>query len=245
MIKKLSLLIVGLFLTSQAWGALAENPLTSGSSGTDATSYATASVTEASNALVLLLIYNRSATNPAAEPTVTGNGLTWQTVVTRSMGNHRITLVRSLGASPSTGTATIDFGVQTQQRCSWSMAEFTGVDTSGSNGSGAIVQSDSTEGTSTSYTITLAAFGSANNMAYGGKVHLTTENSVVGSGFTEIHDVQMNDGGGLSTLQSEYKLNDNSVDASWTTSAFFGAVACEIKEAVASTGIPPIIVESD
>ena len=79
--------------------------LTSGSSATDATSYATASITPTANKLVLLAVFNRVAAGTANAPTATGCGLTWVQVAT-SLGTtalRRLTLFRALGSAPSAG----------------------------------------------------------------------------------------------------------------------------------------------
>jgi hypothetical protein len=219
--------------------ALAASNLTSGSDTTDATSYATASITPTGNALVLLTVATRRAAGNPSAPTATGNGLTWVEVGTQlssGSGNRRITILRAMGASPSTGAITINIA-ETQTECVWSVDQFTGTDTSGTNGSGAVVQSVETDdggSTATSGLVTLAAFGSANNMAYGGKVHTSNGTTTPGSGFTELVDVAVAESG--TGFQTEYKLNDTTVDWSWTGSHTWFAAALEIKEDVPAGG---------
>jgi hypothetical protein len=116
--------------------------LTSGDSTTDGTSIATSSVTPTGDALILAAVVSRIASgeNPVV-PTASGNGLTWVVVRTAAFGDlTRLTLFRAMGASPSAGAITFDFGSETQTDFAWSVAEYTDVDTSGTNGSGAVRQ---------------------------------------------------------------------------------------------------------
>lgn len=220
--------------------ALAVTGLTSGVDTDGGTSATTASISPTGNALVLCDVVNIDSDFSApATPTVSGNGLTWVQVATLTHVNIgpndlvRITRFRAMGASPSSGTVTISCGVN-QSAIAYSIYEITGVDTSGTNGSGAVVQTvtnDSADAAVGSLTVTLAAFGSANNMAigafaYGGD----TSDFAVGSGFTLIHEPSG------ATLFTEYKLNDTTVDASNSTSQPLAGIASEIKEAGAGGG---------
>ena len=217
---------------------LAVTGLTSGTDAANLSTYTTASVTPSSNALVLLAVHTRrSAAGTPATPTATGNGLTWVAVANMTNGtNRKITILRALGASPSAGAITIDFAGDTQTQCSWSVIEITGVDTSGTNGSGAVVQAPAgTTGTGTSSSITLAAFGSANNMAYGFMCVQTTGAITAGTGFTEVHEVSQAEV--ASNIQTEYKLNETAVTTSWTSSFTWSALAIEVKEAAATASI--------
>jgi hypothetical protein len=221
--------------------ALSVTALTSGSSTSNATSYATNSVTPSANALVLVCFQFRRGAGPLTSPTVTGNDLTWEQVenaTSTTLNARRVYMYRSLGASPSAGAITMDAGAETEENCIWSVFEITGVDTSGTNGSGAIVQDTENsvgQGDATSATLTLSAFGSANNMAVGMFAHFANEATTEGSGFTEIHDVTFAES--ATGLQTEYKLNDVSVDASWTTNTDWLGIAVEVKAAEASSSV--------
>lgn len=214
--------------------SLAVNLLTSGSSTTDATSYSTASVSPTANALICVLYLARKGTGNPATPTITGNGFTYTEVLTNStspLNFNDVALFRALGASPTSGAITINFG-ETMTSCIWFVFEITGVDTSGTNGSGAIVQSvgrDFAGGAGTSGTLTLAAFGSANNMAVGGIFHFANEATTPGSGFTEIGDINLAEN--TRGFQAEYALNDITVDASWASNVEWEGIAVEIKAA--------------
>lgn len=226
-----------LFLyTTEAYASLVLTSLTSGSSTTNATSYATASITPTANSLVIAVVYGRR--NPGLAPSgLSGNGLTWVQVAdttSTALTFRHLTVFRAMGSSPSSGAVTISYA-GTMDNASWSIFEISGTDTSGTNGSGAIVQSgtNADPATGTSGTITLSAFGSTSNMAIGSFAHNANEVTTPGSGFTEIDDIQIAEN--TSGNETEYKLNDNTVDASWATSIDFLAIAIEVKAATAST----------
>lgn len=223
--------------------AIAFTNLTSGNDTSGTSGATTASVTPGSNRLQLLRVESRTnITENPNQPTATGNSLTWVVINSivfdsASASRRRVTLFRALGASPSAGTIAIDFGGQNQTHCSWGLDEVTGMDTSGTNGSGAIVQSATNSDETlavTSLTVTLAAFGSADNATYGafGNSNLTDHQMSVGTGFT-----LTNNNGSTTSIQgiSEYKLsNDTSVDINQVTNAEIGGIAVEIKAAVAA-----------
>jgi hypothetical protein len=113
--------------------------------------------------------------------------------------------------------------------------EFSGIDTSGTDGSGAVVQSVTNSGTPlSSLTVTLAAFGSVDNATYG---TFSTNGNVTGwtpgSGFTLIHE-QANATDGPSFATEFRADNDTSVDATQPGSGDMGGIAVEIKAASAA-----------
>lgn len=219
-------------------------------SGTDAdgnTTAVTASQTPAANKLQLLRVSSRTGiTADPNQPTATGNGLTWVvdtngSVVfdTTSSSRKRITVFRAMGASPTTGAVTIDFGGQNQTDVEWTLDEVTGMDTSGTNGSGAIVQVinriDETEPTPATLIVTLAAFGSANNATYGAFAFGTGGGDVLsaGTGFTELAHTS---GASLIGI-SEWRVdNDTTVDATDSVvGGEIGGIAIEIRAAVVAS----------
>lgn len=221
--------------------AIAASHLLTNGSGANQTSYDTASISPTANRLVLVAVAND--TTDGVEPTVTGNGMTWVKVATVVSAVGRLTVFRSLSASPSAGALTIDFGAQLQSRCGWSVVEFSGMDTSGANGAGAIVQSATNTGTSaTTLAVTLSAFGNAGNATYGAiSVGSSPVASITaGTGFTEQGEIQVES---VLTVESEFKdSNDTSVD--WTsseTAARLAGIAIEIKVAGAATATPRIV----
>lgn len=200
----------------------------------------TASVTWAADRLQLLAVAQRMGSSTAPnQPTATATGLTWTVVLSNLYDNsgtsrYRITLFRAMG-SGATGATTIDYGGQSQVTTAWSWCEFSGVDTGGTHGSGAVVQSaqGGSDSTGTSLTVTLAAFGSLDNATYGCIGVATADaNIVVGTGFTELADLSP---GGSHRHQAQYLLgNDTTVDWSWATSSPNGGIAIEIKATVAA-----------
>lgn len=231
--KKLLLLATFLLFSSPAW-AIYVSSLTSSSSTTDATSYATSSITPSANCLVLATVQSRIGSGtPPNTPTATGNGLTWVTVnsvVPSNANNRKVTVLRAMGSSPSSGAVTFDFNGQTQTHAVWSIAQFCGVDTSGTNGSGAIVQSSTAESsaTGTTATVTLSSISDSSNATYGASVHFINNDTVPGSGYTEIHDITVAEN--LTGFGTFWQVGtDNTVDSTWATSSHWGIVGLEIK----------------
>ena len=215
--------------------------LTSGGTTTNATSFATASVSPGANRLILVAV-DCTPDSGAAAPTVTGNGLTYVLIDGGEYGGpgagRDVWLFRAMGASPSAGAITINFGAVSQASINWSVDEFDGVDTSGTNGSGAIVQSVKTlpAANAVGIAITLAAFGSTNNFAYMACSHGANETWTVGSGFTALANRSI--GSPSLGFLTEYQQNDNICDASYATSTTRGGVAVEIKAASGVTETP-------
>lgn len=225
--------------------AIVTTELTSGGTDTPAENNLTASVSPAANALELLEVRSASGGGtPASAPTISGNGLTWVQEETQlyddgATESHRITVYRAMGASPSTGQITITFPVgevAALANLSWKLLEKTGVDTSGTNGSGAVLQSVPAEGVGTSASVTLAAFGDAVNneahIAVGtfGGTSLTPEGGYTGS------STQTQEG---ALHRAAWKLGEDlSPSMTIGASTDWGAIALEIK--AAGGGVPEI-----
>lgn len=234
-------LLAWLLVAEPVLAAVSCSVLTQDTSTTNATSYTTASVSPTSDALILVAtMATRNAATACADNDVTsvaGNSLTYvhinrQCFSAAGVPTQTVELWRSLGAAPSTGTIVIGFGGNTQINGSWAVIECTGVDTSGTDGSGAIVQNaiNLTE-PGTSLTVTLAAFGDAGNATLGAFGLATNQAVTPGTGFTELAEQQNSEG---HTLQVQWRNdNDTSVDASWS-SVDAGGVAVEIKAAATS-----------
>lgn len=220
--------------------AIAATSLEGAASASNASSYATGSITPTANRLVLAAVSNFRGGSGAIEiPTLTGNGLTWVQVATVQSANanlgRRVTVFRAMGASPSAGAVTIDFAGATQSNCAWSIIEFSDIDTSGTDGSGAVVQSKTASNTTgTAGTADFdAAFGDAvNNATYsaltmgGGGTDVITHEA----GFTELHEVQPT--GEAQRLHSMWRLAEDQTPApTWVNSLHWAQVAIEIKAA--------------
>lgn len=213
--------------------------LTSGQDTDGGSGSTTASVSPSSNKLLLLTIASRTGitANPNI-PTATSTGLTWEQVNTivfdsSSSSRRRVTVLRALAASPSAGAIAIDFGGQNQSDVGWSLEEFTGMDISGTNGSGAIVQSATNSdesGSATSITVTLAAFGSVDNATFGAFGTDEVISLTEGSGFTLL----AKDNGTTTPIGylTEFKsTNDTSVDMTSGAGMLVGGIGVEIKAA--------------
>lgn len=210
--------------------------LTSGSSTTDGTSFSTASITPAANALILLTFLSRrgDSVEPAVPSSVTGNGLTWVQVNsiyydTTSTSRRTLTVFRAMGDSPSTGAISITVPA-TLTSAVWSVDQFTGVDTSGTNGSGAVVQSATNlTASGTSLTATLSSFGSTNNATFGAFGNSDgLFSSTAGSGFAKLGDAA--DAETSSRCTTEWLVsNDTTVDMAFSSATELGGIAVEIK----------------
>lgn len=222
------------------------------SSETDATSYSTASVTPSANKLQLLAVATRHGSATPNTPTASGNSLTWVAIdnshFDTSGSQRKITLFRAMGSSPTSGAITIDFAGQTQTGAVWALIEVTGMDTSGTNGSGAIVQSKTnqdTTGTATGLTITFdSAISSTDNAVFGtfgigdGNISMNP-----GTGFTELTDRNVGAEANV-RLSTQYDAAgadttcDNTLSGGDGNSEM-GGIAVEIKIATASSATYP------
>jgi hypothetical protein len=150
-------------LASPARAQVAFSEFDSGGSASDVTSFTTTTLTPSASSLYLMCVVNNKASAPDT-PTATGQGQTWTQVATRANAGDdaRVTVFRALGGSTN-GGVTVDFAGATQIGTAWKILAVTGMDTSGTNGSGALIQSVSNTANSTALTITLAALGNAAN----------------------------------------------------------------------------------
>ena len=243
----LALSVILFFNPFFAKAAVSITNLTSGQDIDGGSGSVTASVSPTSNALQLLQINSKTGISvDPNQPTVTGNGLTWVAINsivydTTSSSRRRITLFRALGASPSSETIAIDFGGQNQTDVLWSLEEATGIDTSGTNGSGAIVQSATNKDetiTTATLTVTLGAFSDINNATFGAFANYGSPTGVTaGAGFTLLGNIEDS----LNALHSsdEWKTaNDTGVDLTFDQNSQMGGIAIEIKTA-STPATPP------
>jgi hypothetical protein len=236
--RVVAVLVALALLSIRLEAAIAFTHLETTGSTTDATSFTTGSVTPTADRLQLLAVVNTKSST-ATLPTVSGDGLTWVQVATCTYDSStakRLTLFRALGASPSTGSLTIDFGGTTQTGIGWSWVEVSGTDTSGTNGSGAIVQAVcGTEATTATPSVTLSAFGNAANATYGAFGIGTNPTCTAGTGFTKAGSFSHTTP--ASAICSEYQTaNDTSVDLTWSASNTGLGIGVEIKDATATGG---------
>lgn len=224
--------------------AIAVTNLTSGFDEDGGSGSTTASVTLTANRLSYLTIVQRRGDSvDPVEPTASSTGATWVSVNSivfdsTSSSRRRVTVLRTMVASDQTGAITITHGSNVSDAI-WILDEFTGIDTGGTNGSGATVQSatNKNEAGATSLTVTLAAFGSTNNATYGAfGWDGSTSTGSQGSGFTLVKN-QNDSGTDLSSLTEFRSDNDTSVDSSYSPAAgLIGGIAIEIKAAAVAGG---------
>lgn len=204
--------------------------LDSGTNTVDATSFATNSNTPAANQPLYLAV-GSSATSAAAPTSVTGNGLTWVQVLTQQNGaaNRRLTVYRAAGAAPTAGAITIDFGAQTQSAVAWILVQFANANITGTNGSGATVQSTSSAfATSTTGNLTLSAFEHANNVNLTFVQSRRTAASITADAqFTELVEVFCAD---FVNLDVQWARGENTCDPSWSSDTALMA-SIEVKAA--------------
>ena len=186
---------------------------TSGSFTVDATTGVTASITIPANELCLAVFFGNGSSIGTLSAASTGR--TWVQEETQLGGTvRRLSVFRSLESSETTGAITFTC-TTTMSRGAWIVASFANTDTSGTSGSGAVVQSVPASGTNvTTLSITLAAFGSIDNATYGvfGINSSTNPPYVIGTGFTEINTRQGPIESALMLLAEWRNDNDTSVD---------------------------------
>lgn len=198
--------------------------ITSGNDSTDSATYTTASVTLKAGRLYLMSVANTAASADTISSITGGFAAAPATSTTQYNGTaHRVSIWYLVPTADSTGTLTITFGA-TQTSATWSLNEFSGVDTTTNGG---IVQAVVGTGTSVTPLATLAAFGSANNATFGALSNVSDTTTTPGTGFTELSDTNATTPSVC--LQTEWRVdNDTTVDGT-ITSAAWGAVAVELK----------------
>jgi hypothetical protein len=221
----------------QGGGGITHTLLTSGNGTPNGTLFTTASISPAPNALITISVLGHRSPSAAGAPTISGGGMgTWTQVATTTFDPlsapfKRMTVYRAMSASPGSGPITILFP-NTVSNAQWIVSQWSGVDDSGVNGAGAIVQAGSNRADGVgSLTATLAAFGSPSNVAYG-VVGVNGNTLVVtpGAGFTEI--AEQNSGeAAKAVLQAERAAGDDTVDATWTGSLNGAILGVELKAA--------------
>lgn len=115
--------------------------LTSGSAGAGSPA-TTASVSPGSDKLIQVTVTLRSTATPITSSnnvTVTGNGLTYVLISEVIENSRLISVFRAMGASPTTGALSLAYaGDGTVLAWTWEVNEWSGVVTTGTNGSGAV-----------------------------------------------------------------------------------------------------------
>lgn len=140
--------------------------VTIGNSGTDATSYATASVSPTNGRVLLAWVATQITAGTPNTPTASGtNGFsgTWTAIANVVQDQTKLTLFRSTAASGTAGVLTFDLGGQTNSAAVWGVDEWVDVNTTIN------VQSTTTganAATNLTFSPSLAAFASSLNGVY-------------------------------------------------------------------------------
>jgi protocatechuate 3,4-dioxygenase beta subunit len=223
-------------VTAPSGGTITHTLLTSGNDVNNVKIFTTGSIAPAPNALVTVAVATHNSTAAAPAPTLTGGGMAnWEVVATVTYDTvgaprKRVTIFRAMSSSPGSGPITITSSI-TLSNCQWIVSQWSGVETSGTNGSGAIVQTGTNAAdTVTTLATSLAAFGSAANVAYG--VFGVNSNVVTvtpGAGFTEI-DEQPSSESTSADLFAEWAVNRPWINAIWAKKSA-AALGVEIKAA--------------
>lgn len=166
--------------------------LTSGGTGVDASSFATASISPSAGKLILICVYVNETSGTPPVPSLSGCSITWAQVATSTTGTVRAAIFGGTSASPSSGAVTIDFSGNSQSDCEWIVVEGTGFDIGGTSASNAIVQTNTNTGSGiSSLLINLSSFSNPANVPFGfvcsrdGPADYVTP----GSGFIELANV--------------------------------------------------------
>lgn len=200
-----------------------------GSGGTTAT---TASISPASGRLAIATVLGSSAT-PGEINQCAGAGVTWQYLFDMQAASNGARWVSVFIGVGTGGSGALTFTSTTNQGDFWwSVFEVSSnLGTTPYVVANNVGESDAS-GTHTGLTVNLPAFANSANSAagiffWGGGSTIT-----VGSGFTSI------DGGSSGVwIRSQYKTNDNSVDASWSSANNWSlAVAMEISDIQSAGG---------
>lgn len=212
--------------------------------GTGTTS---ASISPAANTLVEIEVLTQAFSGNLA-PTVTaaGNGMAGgytevANVLNGASGtiSTRTTRFRGMSASPSSGSVVFSTSGSSLKNLIYSIKSVPGTDTSGTNGSGAYVQTvtNSTDGSGApnTLTLTLAAYADAVNNA--GSVAFANDQgdaATPDTGYTEVSDTQI---AGEIGLQAQYKTPGTTsiVSTAYTAFANIGGIASELKAATSGT----------
>jgi len=219
-------------VTNQPPVAITHALLTSGVDTNALKVFTTPNISPAANALITVAVLARRSSG-AQTPTLSGGGMaTWTLVASVDFNPiatpaSRLMVFRAMTVSPGSGSLTVTFA-NSQNNVQWIVSQWTGVDQTGTNGSGAIGQTGSARGDAVSaLAVALAAFGNANNIAYGVVGAAINGPAVTpGTGFTEITETSS---GETTLLEAEQAVNLNNVQASLSNAAQAGALGIEIK----------------
>jgi hypothetical protein len=131
-------------ITQNYTGTIAYRDAIGTPSTSNVSSYSTSTFSTSPNSLLLCAVVNSKASAPDTVSTISGQGLTWEEITTTTFGTiaaptMRLTVYRAMGPSPTSAGISVTFPAN-QTGCYIQVTEIFEADTSGSNGSGSVVQ---------------------------------------------------------------------------------------------------------
>lgn len=208
-------------------------------SGTDATSYASASWTPPTSGAILVWIFSAEANGLNEVASVSGNGLTWvkigQCGWAPSTLTRRTTLFAAWASGATTGVTTVDFGANTQLGCIAIFTQVTG--TFGpSNIRDIFPQGASYRGNDVSGSFNFPnQEASSASRAIACFAHLANETTTERTNWTELED--QSGAGPLRGVEVQVRTDawEATASATWTTSSLWAGFGVEISESGAGT----------
>lgn len=204
-------------------------------SGTDATSYSTASVSPTANAGLLLAVMSSDSTVPPAEPTISqgfnisGSWSKRLDIADGSVGMRITVWAATASSSPGSGTATADFGADSQTGCFLSLIQFAGQAATFYNTNSDT--DDEATGTTASVTLPNALANAESAIISFVGINASDAISPTG-GETELSDTTH--GSPTRRFQVQYEINDTTSSVSWTNST--GGIIAAAMEILAAAG---------
>lgn len=203
---------------------------TSGSSTTDGTTFTTASVTPGNNSLMVVAVLSMRTTSGVESPTVTGTGITYDLVTYKDVqsGTQRLSIYRGMVSSGTASAISIVHTVS-HDSCAWAVLQYDNVNTSGTNGAGAVIQwASANTPSATSLGVSLASLEVASNRNVTA-IGLSTNASVTpDADFTERTDNAIGSNNG--TLETQDAANQQNCTASFSSAAA-AIISLEIRAA--------------
>ena len=204
--------------------------------------------TYTANRLYLCLVITKKTGGPSVPSSVVMHNQTPTFTLITGVAidaDRRLDIYRMMPTSTFGPGQTIEINyAAAQDGCFAEIDEDTSSDTTGSNGSGAIIQSNTGTSNSSPVTVTLAAFANANNYVWGGFAYANFNGLTQGAGFTKL-GAQTSGGNTLSEMTEWQNANDVSVDATFESGTFAAAgAAVEIKNAVQAAGGAVVSISS-
>lgn len=216
--------------------AITVTAIDEGNDPTDGTSFNIGSVTLANNKLYLFAVYSGNTGGTSQAPssiTGTHSGLTWVQVDTCPFngGNQRVTMMRAMGSSVSSGTIIINFS-GTQERVMWQLFEIDGVDTGGTNGSAAVINPTSggnvdASGNNTSFNLPSAVTATNATIAF-----CMTNSGITfteGSGYTPVGTQDSGTSPSMTRFTEWDSTANQTISYTTTGTPISGTVAAELK----------------